>query len=242
MSRLRLFIARNQTVKSFVLAVVFGIVIMPTDLSSAALSRIAGSTWRVARDVRIAREYEIPQLAEWAKGKFRVSQPVADIIGHSVLKVPEKFLRHIFGVEEVSVVNEQGLITTRYVTGFHHDQGRELELGKKVHLMCKHLYHTGEMRADVLCNDTSKVNNSFFSPSLTRMEVLQRIAEAVQATQDKPMLDRERWVLRGKTTEGMVIQTIVDKSGDLVSSYPITCYMTDKHAAKSDVNCASANA
>lgn len=136
------------------------------------------------------------------------------------MNAPEEFFKHIFSAELVEKRFLTGKIKTS-LSGFHHYIAGHLEeMGLKLlnSRICK---KTELIISDVLCGGHLEPDKTFFPTSWSREKVISKIAESVQNLDKPPAIQGTKCVLFGRTSEGIIIRTIVDiKSGNYITAYP----------------------
>ena len=109
----------------------------------------------------------------------------------------------------------------RKINGFHHDYLNRLEKSGIVQFFNKKVDKlTGIVKADVKYLDFFKEKATFFPSTWTTEECLLKIQESLKnITEIK--FEKGKWEVTGITLEGIEIKNIIEKTGELVTSYPI---------------------
>jgi len=163
--------------------------------------------------------YEYAELAAWASQLSHMPAATAQATGLKTIIASERFLEHIFSLELKTYFKKSGSIRQKingfhaFIAGFLEEHGIQL-LNKKV---CE---KTGIMMADVLCEGYLEEGKTFFPSSWTRKTVLEKIYESFHGLLEEPIFDQGRWIIRGKTTDNIVIRTVLSELGELITSYP----------------------
>lgn len=169
----------------------------------------------------VANEQEIVELTARAHSTLQYpAQEALQITARSSFNAPESFLRHIFFAELVEKRFFTGKVKLS-LSGFHHYIAERLdEMGIKL-LKSRTCAKTELIISDVLCDGHLEPDKTFFPISWSREKVISKIAESVQNLDKPPAIEGTKCILLGRTSEGIIIRTIVDiKSGNYITAYP----------------------
>lgn len=168
-------------------------------------------------DYIIHNEKELLGLFTQFKNTFKIKK-YADILKFKTIEITPQSLKHIFGIEVKQVYKKSGNIRKK-IQGFHHNTQNK---------MSHYLYNktinntTGIMQADIHCLNKIKEKSTFFPSSWSRQKVLKNIQQAIANFIEKPfMQENGNWRLLGISKNKITIEIIVDKTGELVTAYPI---------------------
>lgn len=168
----------------------------------------------------VANEREIAELTKTAQTALQPSQEVLQVFSRESLNTPEKFLKHIFAAELKEKKLPNGAVK-KSLAGFHHYMPEHLEEMNIELLNPRTCERTGLIIADVLCDGHLEAKKTFFPVVWSRKQVISKLGEAVRNPIKDPKIEGTKGVLFGRTSEGIVIRTIIDiKSGDYITAYP----------------------
>jgi len=80
---------------------------------------------------------------------------------------------------------------------------------------------TGCIKTDVWHNGFIKGKNTFFPPNWTKEQCLLKVKEALHHLTEAPIFEQGKWTATGITSEGIKIKTVIETTGELVTSYPL---------------------
>lgn len=168
----------------------------------------------------VANEQEITELVNKAQKSIQPTPVTLQTIGSTLLNAPEAFFKHIFTAELVEKRFFTGKVT-QSIAGFHHYIAEHLhEMGITL-VSPKTCSKTGLIISDVLCDGHLEKGKTFFPTSWSREKVISKIAESVLNLDKPPALEGTKCVLFGRTSEGIIIRTVIDiKTGNYITAYP----------------------
>jgi hypothetical protein len=128
---------------------------------------------------------------------------------------------HIWDIA-IKSIYKKGKVINQYVNGFHHDYRGQLE---RAGVYVKEVIKRGKAGAyEAWINIDGKwfeKPKTFFSQSWDSETVVRKIFESLEnLIKDPQKQSNGRWLLRGKTKEGLIIETIMDQAGKIITSYP----------------------
>lgn len=135
-------------------------------------------------------------------------------------KLTKETLFHVFGMK-ISKRNAE--LNNLFLSGFHHDY--KLQLTTLIQPFYNTMQNTGGLLEGFIAYAKNQfpVFKTYFLPSHTREEVIQQLIESLKnilACEDQ---DKEKLVLIGKTTKGIVIKTVLSKkTKQIITFFPVT--------------------
>ncbi|HEV2600791.1 MAG TPA: EndoU domain-containing protein [Candidatus Babeliales bacterium] len=189
-----------------------------------AVGGVAGQITKVpstylARKVSymLYKEKEILVLFLHFKDALKIGKEYTGVMGFKNVKITARALKHIFGVEITEKMKKTGIVDT-IIQGFHHDLGNKMS-----HLIKNPIVDkvTGVVKGTLDCLGQTKRGKTLFPSSWSRSKVMKKIQESLLNPSEMPILDGNRWAYIGLTSDGIKIKTVFEKTGELVTAYPI---------------------
>ena len=142
----------------------------------------------------------------------------ADIMGISHLKITPKYLKHVSGIQVTETFKKSGIVKST-IGGFHayrKNKMRKYLRNVEIHSM------TGVVKADIHYGGIAKDNNTFFPSSWSDDKMLRKVKEAITNPIVEPVMQKSgRWLLTGVTREKIKIGIVIEKTGELITTYPL---------------------
>jgi len=173
----------------------------------------------------IANELEIDKLFE----KYKKPIVVKGVSKINKIQLTKDTLNHVFGM---SIKQKSGALKDLNLSGFHHDYNLELAGLVKPYYISGHGAGAGVSEKFIAYKRNQfPVFKTFFSPILTREQVIEKLIESlhnIQEYEDQGKNIRIRGkasVIRGKNNdvESIIIDTVVNKqTNDIITFFPVT--------------------
>lgn len=131
-------------------------------------------------------------------------------------------LKHLFGVDKLQKQLASGAMDAGY-SGYHHDKGWGLIRKGKVEFLSEPQVcpKTGIVHVEKVAIEGKLIKQpkTFFPPSWTRKQVIDKIVEASQNVVETT-IEGPKTIIKGATSEGIVIKFIINEHKTLISAYP----------------------
>lgn len=216
----------KKQILMFVITMLFYSNLIHSAQPAAASSSSSSSSSSVSSSAKldqllIANELEISKLAE----KYKKPIVVKGVSRINSVKITKKLLEHVFGI---SIKQKNNALRDLNMKGFHHDYNKELQTLVKPYSVSSH--GTGGGVREVFFayrQNQFPVFKTFFSPTFTREQVIQKLIESlhnIQGYEDQG----KKLLIRGKafddiitSRDDIIIDTVVNKeTNEIITFYP----------------------
>jgi len=127
---------------------------------------------------------------------------------------------HIFGIEFLEIWKKGKLLKNK-LSGFHHDFLYILEKEGALQFINKKMGPCGSFMCDVIINGITYEDKSFFPATWTREIIVEKTLETMRKLTRKELQSNKNWLFEGYTLDGLLIRTIIDQTGKIITTFPL---------------------